>query len=232
MAKINRVVKGERPTLLEASKANELIDKINALQNVTIQPGNQDIVYVTDQGVDIYYKGTPGTTPPPSSTFQGSGVFDVLQVLNFNGLESSIVQIEDGIVTEVEHGDVALGTNFSLQLLDPTNPQRIIELLIVNGLVASVTTKDSNYRWTNVSVCVDGVNTNRRFLTQSGEAGELLTQQNLLTGDVLAQFYTKQETDTLYTRKSDSYTKAQSDLKFITEQDFDDFITAFESALL
>lgn len=36
---IDNLVAGESPTLLSASKANELVDALNALQNITIQYG-------------------------------------------------------------------------------------------------------------------------------------------------------------------------------------------------
>jgi len=52
-----------------------------------------------------------------------------------------------------------------------------------------------------------------------------------LTGDVLAQFYSKQECDTLFTTKSSGYTKQQADSKFVTEQDFNDFVQEFKNAL-
>ena len=42
MNPIQRVVKGQRPTLLETDKANEIIDAINALMNVEILEADDD----------------------------------------------------------------------------------------------------------------------------------------------------------------------------------------------
>ena len=37
LKRLARLVRGQRPTMLDASKANEIIDAINALQNITIR---------------------------------------------------------------------------------------------------------------------------------------------------------------------------------------------------
>lgn len=45
---IERVQVGSSPTLLDASKANQLIDKVNALSNMNIIRGGNDAFYVSD----------------------------------------------------------------------------------------------------------------------------------------------------------------------------------------
>ena len=48
--KIARVVKGERPTLLEAEKANELIDRLNALGAIEFRHGTRnEVIYAGDK---------------------------------------------------------------------------------------------------------------------------------------------------------------------------------------
>lgn len=53
LKKIARLLRGSRPTLLDADKANELIDAINALQNVTIQEGEETRASVTANGINL-----------------------------------------------------------------------------------------------------------------------------------------------------------------------------------
>jgi len=48
---IERVRKGEAPTLLEAKKANEVIDKVNALQNIEIKYGEHNAVIYGEYGI-------------------------------------------------------------------------------------------------------------------------------------------------------------------------------------
>ena len=59
---IEDLVKGERPTLLEAEKGNELIKALNALRNITIASGYADEVVYADDEVAIVYKGREGVT--------------------------------------------------------------------------------------------------------------------------------------------------------------------------
>lgn len=59
---IEDLVKGERPTLLEAEKGNELIKALNALRNITIASGYADEVVYSDDEVAIVYKGREGVT--------------------------------------------------------------------------------------------------------------------------------------------------------------------------
>ena len=230
MSKITRVTKGQRPTLLEASKANELIDKINALSNITIESGDQDIVYVNPDGVKIYYKGSDEehehTTPPPEPI--GTGFFDSIEVINFNGLASSVIKIEDGFVVSAEPRQIQLGQDYTLQLLDPTNPERIINILVRNGFVSEVTTSESNFTWTDVQVCVNGSITNKKFLT---DTGGVPNEQDLGSGDLLNNFYTKQEAESLFALKSEIYTREESDSVFLNNES-PDMTQEFNSAFL
>ena len=56
---IERLVIGEAPTLLQATKGNELIDAINALGNITIKAGTKDEVIYGDDGLIVTYKFPP-----------------------------------------------------------------------------------------------------------------------------------------------------------------------------
>lgn len=56
---IERLVVGETPTLLEADKGNELIDRINALGSLSIEAGTKDEVIYADDGIRIRYKFPP-----------------------------------------------------------------------------------------------------------------------------------------------------------------------------
>jgi len=49
------LIKGERPTLLEAEKGNELIKALNALRNITISRSQEDGVTYSDDEVAITY---------------------------------------------------------------------------------------------------------------------------------------------------------------------------------
>ena len=47
--KIDKLEKGARPTLLEAEKGNELIDRLNALGNMTVKTGTKnEVLYAGD----------------------------------------------------------------------------------------------------------------------------------------------------------------------------------------
>lgn len=52
---IEELVKGERPTLLEAEKGNEVIDSLNVLRNMTIESGHRNDVQYSEDGVKIIY---------------------------------------------------------------------------------------------------------------------------------------------------------------------------------
>tara|TARA_R110002110_G_scaffold213038_1_gene426078 strand:+ start:39 stop:308 length:270 start_codon:yes stop_codon:yes gene_type:complete len=56
---IEELVKGERPTLIEAEKGNELIDALNVLGKITIEKGTDDEVQYSADGVRIIYKYPP-----------------------------------------------------------------------------------------------------------------------------------------------------------------------------
>ena len=64
-APIARVVKGETPTLLETEKANELIDRLNALGAIEIRQGTKnEVIYAGDRVVMTY------KFPPDGWTFK------------------------------------------------------------------------------------------------------------------------------------------------------------------
>lgn len=50
---------GERPTFLEAEFANEVLDALNALANITIERGERDEVLYSEEGLKIVYKYPP-----------------------------------------------------------------------------------------------------------------------------------------------------------------------------
>ena len=52
---IELVVKGERPTLLETDKANEVIKALQALSNISIKKGSRDEVVYSDDEITITY---------------------------------------------------------------------------------------------------------------------------------------------------------------------------------
>lgn len=52
---IQKLVKGEVPTLIQADKGNELIDALNKLGNITIDAGDQDLVTYNANGIAITY---------------------------------------------------------------------------------------------------------------------------------------------------------------------------------
>lgn len=63
-AKIDRVVRGEEPTLLHTDKANELIDTVNALQDIRISPSDAGSVEYSATNVMITLKGTVTDATP------------------------------------------------------------------------------------------------------------------------------------------------------------------------
>ena len=58
---IEELVKGERPTLLEAKKGNEVIDALNVLRNIRIIAMDEEGVEYDDTGVRIKYRAPPLT---------------------------------------------------------------------------------------------------------------------------------------------------------------------------
>ena len=272
MAKVARVKKGKRPTLLETTKANEVIDAINLLHNVTIEKGSQDEVLITPQGVEIYYEGN-------SSPSTRSGVNATIESISLDGSNGVEIDVENGIIQKVTSQASSLGTNgtyrmldafdlskskeiqlqnglvksvtefqsqFSgstqfLELLDPTDPTRLVRLMIREGVVSSITTTPSKYELQSVEVCVDGVNTTKNFLAYDANNPNA---QPIDPGSVLNIIYTKTESDALFIRipdgdarysmKADTYTKQESDARFAPLQStqnqlgtINDFIQSF-----
>lgn len=270
MAKVARVKKGKRPTLLETTKANEVIDAINLLHNVTIEKGSQDEVLITPQGVEIYYEGNSS----PST-----GVNATIESISLDGSNGVEIDVEDGIIQKVTSQASSLGTDgtyrlldafdlskskeiqlqnglvksvtefqsqFSgstqfLELLDPTDPTRLVRLMIREGVVSSITTTPSKYELQSVEVCIDGVNTTKNFLVYDANNPNA---QPIDPGSVLNIIYTKTESDALFIRipdgdarysmKADTYTKQESDARFAPLQStqnqlgtINDFIQSF-----
>ena len=52
---IELVVKGQKPTLLHADKANQLIKALQALSNISIKKGGKDEVVYSDDEITITY---------------------------------------------------------------------------------------------------------------------------------------------------------------------------------
>ena len=55
---IPELIQGDRPTLLEAEKGNELINALNVLRNVTIGSGEQNQVLYSADGIKIEFAST------------------------------------------------------------------------------------------------------------------------------------------------------------------------------
>tara|TARA_R100001163_G_C5039430_1_gene177889 strand:- start:709 stop:1089 length:381 start_codon:yes stop_codon:yes gene_type:complete len=88
---IVELVKGERPTLLEAEKGNEVIDALNVLGNITIEKGTDDEVQYSADGVKIIYG--IGISTDQDGTFA---------LLNADDLTQKVtVTIEDGSITDI-----------------------------------------------------------------------------------------------------------------------------------
>jgi hypothetical protein len=64
--KIKNLIRGTSPTLLNTEKANELIDAVNALQNITIEEGSETRVDVNGNGVHITIRIPQPKIPPPT----------------------------------------------------------------------------------------------------------------------------------------------------------------------
>lgn len=142
MGQIARVTKGERPTLLEATKANEVIDAINALQNVTIEKADQDMVYVTSSGVKIYYEGGG------DGSVNGTGIDAFMLALGYDGKKGYEVGIKDGLIDSFQEypNGITLGTGGRYLLVDGTDHLVAKELYLENGFVKSVISKPSGFQ--------------------------------------------------------------------------------------
>lgn len=231
MAQIDRVKKGERPTLLEASKANQLIDAINALQNVTIEKADQDIVFVSSSGVKIYYKGGG------DSDFNGSGVDGSMIAVGHDGKIGYEVGIEDGLVTSFSESPngLTLGTGGRYQLLDATDHLVAKELFLENGFVKSVISKPSSFQgvssWIELQDPTD-ISRTIRLLIRNGLIAQVESgisryeftpmevcvdgvneTKNIITYNDNAQ---PQGLPGINDLLNEFYTKAESDAKFIS----------------
>ena len=92
---IGRLVQGERPTLIEASKGNELIDALNALRNFSIKSGDEDKVDFTSDGVAIEYKGVDSTEADRT-----------INLINADDLTQSLsLKIKNGVIETISTGD-------------------------------------------------------------------------------------------------------------------------------
>tara|TARA_A200000159_G_scaffold4938_1_gene4617 strand:- start:2385 stop:2729 length:345 start_codon:yes stop_codon:yes gene_type:complete len=83
--KIKRVAKGQTPTLLEADKANELIDAINMLLNIQVyvKPDGAPEVIYGDNAVKIVVPTfDPTTIPKTPLTYCSNGVTKTKLFLN------------------------------------------------------------------------------------------------------------------------------------------------------
>ena len=91
---IEELVKGERPTLIEAEKGNELIDALNILGKITIEKGTDDEVQYSADGVRLIYESAG------SGDISGSFV-----LLNADDVTQKItVTIEDSVITDITTG--------------------------------------------------------------------------------------------------------------------------------
>lgn len=86
------VVKGQRPTLLEADKANELINAVKALQNITITRGDRDQVLYSSDNVTITLAGGGG----------GAGFTGELPEIVLHNGETWTLNFQNGICSSAE----------------------------------------------------------------------------------------------------------------------------------
>ena len=56
--RIARLIRGSKPTLLDTDKANELIDAVNSLQNISIMEGEDTKAIVSPTGINLTIKNT------------------------------------------------------------------------------------------------------------------------------------------------------------------------------
>jgi hypothetical protein len=79
MAIIKKVQKGQTPTLLDTTKANELIDKINALQKIEVVESDKYHATVGSSKTVIEIKKPP-TLPPQNNLSGSSPTFETLEL--------------------------------------------------------------------------------------------------------------------------------------------------------
>lgn len=189
MNKIQKLKKGFRPTLLETSKGNELIDHINALQNVTIQKGYRDEVLVTSNGVQIIYDGQANTT----------GATGTVQTVDSQDPTKSIdLKVSDGIIESIGSGLSTLtGIDQFLELLDPTDLKRLIRISIQGGFVKGIEVVASQFEFTSVEVCINGQNQTKEFLTLN--KNNPAPQPIQSASGLLNNYYTSTDVDQLFT---------------------------------
>lgn len=89
---IPEVYKGERPTLLEADLANEVIGALNQLARITIEGSDSDKVEYDGYGVNIYYQ-------KPSQDFDFTG--DVVLLDSTDITQQYRITFESGQITAV-----------------------------------------------------------------------------------------------------------------------------------
>ena len=88
---IDELVQGERPTLLEAEKGNELIDALNILRNIEVTPGEKNQVFYSEDGVKIEFT---------SSLFEFNGSIEVLDATDIT--KKWILTFEFGLLRSIE----------------------------------------------------------------------------------------------------------------------------------
>lgn len=80
---IQKLIQGERPTLLEAEKGNELISAINALQNIQIEVGEE---YSVEYGEDEVIITVPEQIATEQSASSLDGWDEVTMYVAVNGI--------------------------------------------------------------------------------------------------------------------------------------------------
>lgn len=80
---IEKLIQGERPTLLEAEKGNELISAINALQNIQIEEGEE---YSVEYGEGEVIITVPEQTATEQSASSLDGWDEVAMYVAVNGV--------------------------------------------------------------------------------------------------------------------------------------------------
>ena len=88
---IEKLVLGERPTLLEAEKGNELIKALNVLAGISIEKGKEDAVLYSSDGVKITYG--------LGVSFTFTGDVTVLNPLNLR--EQFVLTFTKGTITAI-----------------------------------------------------------------------------------------------------------------------------------
>lgn len=95
---IESLRKGYRPTLLEADKGNELIDALNVLRLMDIEPGEEDKVELSLDGVKITYKGVDSEIEEREVIlFDASDPSKGYKFLIKNGVLKTIAIVDSGI---------------------------------------------------------------------------------------------------------------------------------------